>query len=128
VKPPVAVLAAALLLAACGTTPGPASASPESTPSVEAALNVRGTLDRGSAAACPSGEACDPTTPMYLVFSQPGRGDVRLFVPASGAFALHLDPGTYSISAAPPPMAGRLTPSTVRVPQQGAVDLQLVIR
>jgi hypothetical protein len=64
---------------------------------------------------------------MFLDFSQPGKPDVRVRVGAGGAFALHLDPGVYSISAAPPPN-GSLDPSSVRVPGSGTVNLHIVIR
>jgi hypothetical protein len=65
---------------------------------------------------------------MFVVFSQPGKADVRFRVGAGGAnaFAGHLDPGAYSISAAPPPN-GTLDPNQVRVPTSGTVNLHLVV-
>lgn len=137
----VAVLALCLAAAtACGSVAsGPAGSSPsqpaESTPigatsptAAAADMNVRGTIDRGPAVTCPSGEPCDPAiTAAYVVFSQPGKPDIRVKVDPSGAFALHLDPGAYAISAAPPPQRGKLAPDTIRVPDQGTVTLRLVI-
>ena len=64
---------------------------------------------------------------MYLVFSRAGYADVRATVGPAGAFSLHLDPGSYSIAAAPPPLSGRLNPDSVRVPAQGSVTLVLSI-
>lgn len=92
-------------------------------------MNVRGTIDRGPAPSCPPGEPCDPPiVAMFVVFSQPGKADVRFRVGAGGAnaFAGHLDPGAYSISAAPPPN-GTLDPNQVRVPTSGTVNLHLVV-
>lgn len=111
--------------AACGSVPqGPAVSSP----SGDAALNVRGTVDRSYVHPCPTDEPCDPPmTAAFLVFGQPGKADVRTSVDSSGAFALHLEPGAYSISAAPPPMGGLVEPSQVRVPATGTVELHLRI-
>jgi hypothetical protein len=64
---------------------------------------------------------------MFVVFSQPGKPDVRFRVSVGGAFSGRLDPGAYSISAAPPPN-GRLDPNEVRVPSSGTVNLHLVVR
>ena len=61
-------------------------------------------------------------TAAFLVFRQPGKADVRTSVDSSGAFALYLEPGAYSISAAPPPMGGLVEPSQVRVPATGTVE------
>jgi hypothetical protein len=63
----------------------------------------------------------------FVVFSQPGKQDVRTSVSGTGAFALRLDPGHYTISIAPSPMNGRLQPGDVRVPGSGAVELHLVV-
>jgi hypothetical protein len=134
---------------ACGQAPGPLT-GPAATPSRSAdspnpdispiaaaspspaqsiSINVTGVVDRGQPAPCPPGDPCDPpATASYLVFSQPGRADVRVGVDGKGAFALYLAPGSYSISAAPPPMQGSLSPSTVRVPASGTITLRLVIR
>ena len=122
------VVFAILLVAAtaCGSVPagptGPAAASPTG----EAALNVRGVLDRGASFPCPPGDPCDPPLQaMFVVFSQPGKPDVRTRLDANGAFALHLDPGSYSVTAAPPSQAGGVQPSRVRVPSSGTLQLQL---
>ena len=119
---------------ACGSVRlAPALSSPSdepvlASPAVGATLNVYGTLDRGTAQMCPSGDPCDPVmVGSFVVFSQAGKQDVRTTVSASGEFALHLDPGSYTISAAPLPINGRLQPSTVRVPAAGKVALRLVI-
>ena len=122
------VAASAFCLAAavaCGSLPqGPAASSP----SGDAALNVRGTVDRAYTPTCPTDEPCDPPmTAVFVVFSQPGSADVRAGVDGRGAFAVHLDSGIWSISAAPPPMGGRVEPSEVRVPATGTVDLHLRI-
>jgi hypothetical protein len=63
----------------------------------------------------------------FVVFSQPGKQDVRTSVSGTGEFALHLDPGAYTITAAPSPATGRLQPSNVRVPSTGTIELHLVI-
>ena len=122
----VAVLAVFLILAAaCGSvSPGPAAASPTG----DAALNVRGTIDRSFTPACPTDEPCDPPiTAHYLVFSQPGKPDVRAQVDGSGAFAVHLEPGVWAISGAPPALGGHIEPGEVRVPATGSVELHLTI-
>lgn len=111
---------------ACGAVPprpaGPAAASPTG----EAALNVRGVLDRGGSYPCPPGDPCDPPVQaMFVVFTQPGKPDVRTHLDASGAFALHLDPGSYSVTAAPPSFSGSVQPGQVRVPSTGTLQLQL---
>jgi len=62
---------------------------------------------------------------MFVVFSKPGKPDVRTQLDASGAFAVYLDPGSYSITAAPPPLNGSVQPGQVRVPSTGTVQLQL---
>jgi hypothetical protein len=113
---------------ACGSVPpartGPAAASPTG----EAALNVRGVLDRGASFPCPPGDPCDPPLQaMFVVFSQPGKADVRTPLDASGAFSLHLDPGSYTVSAAPPSFNGSVQPSQVRVPSTGILQLQLQV-
>lgn len=91
-------------------------------------MNVSGVLDRGRPPACPTGEPCDPpATATYLVFSQPGRPDVRVYVDPAGTFSAYLAPGSYTISAAPPPMQGRLSPDTVRVPAGSTINLHLAI-
>ena len=115
---------------ACGSVPpGPSASSPTgSNPTGDSALNVRGTVDRGSTPPCPPGEPCDPPiVAMFLVFSQPDKPDVRVRVATNGAFAGHLDPGNYSIGAAPA-LNGKLEPGQVRVPTSGIVELHLVVR
>ena len=114
--------------AACGTVPAvnPAAGSPSS--AAGAAANVSGKLDRAAASpTCPADEPCDPHIVAYrLVFSAQGRPDVAVRVNGDGTFALHLDPGVYTIAAEPPSFQGRLDPSEVRVPKDGsAVYLQL---
>ena len=125
----IAALVLAALMTACGLTTQPASSSSDTPTSSAAGMNVSGVVDRsGQAAACPTDEPCDPPlTAVYLVFSRNGHPDVRVQVAGDGKFAVHLDPGAYTIAAAPPPMRGKLTPSSVRVPQDGTVTLRLVI-
>ena len=124
----IAALVLAALITACGLTTEPASSNATPTSSA-AGVNVTGVVDRsGQAAACPTDEPCDPPlTAVYLVFSRNGHPDVRVQVAGDGKFAVHLDPGAYTIAAAPPPMRGTLTPNSVRVPQDGTVTLRLVI-
>jgi hypothetical protein len=129
IRRPVVVFSLFLVSAlACGAVPpgpaGPAAASPTG----EAALNVRGALDRGAASyPCPPGDPCDPPIQaMFVVFSQPGKPDIRTQLDPGGAFALHLDPGSYSVSAAPS-INGRVQPSQVRVPSAGTLQLQLQV-
>ena len=64
---------------------------------------------------------------MFVVFSQPGKPDVRTQLDASGAFALHLDPGSYSITTAPPSFNGAIQPSQVRVSGTGILQLHLQV-
>ena len=114
----LAVVVAAGIIA-CGQAVAPTNPN---------AINVSGVLDRGPVASCPSGEPCDPPArAVFLDFSRAGHPDVRTQVGPTGAFALHLDPGAYSIAAAPPPMTGKLSPDNVRVPGQGSVTLVLKI-
>jgi hypothetical protein len=122
----VAVLALALSISmACGSVPSaPAASSPSGTP----AMNVLGTLDRGTAQPCPPGDPCDPAiVGAFLVFSQPGKPDIRTSVSGGGDFALQLSPGYYTITAAPSPANGRLQPGDVRVPSTGTIELHLVL-
>ena len=113
------VLVLATGLIACGQAAIPTSPN---------AINVSGVLNRGPVAACPTNEACDPpAVATFVVFSRAGYPDVRTSVGAGGTFALHLDPGAYSIGAAPPPPAGKVRPDSVRVPAQGTVTLALSI-
>jgi hypothetical protein len=120
----ILVLGLAAGVIACGAATGPANGSTATTP----AINVSGVLDRGPVPSCPTGEPCDPVaTGTFLDFSRAGYPDVRAYVGPGGAFALHLDPGAYTIAAAPPPFRGKLTPDMVRVPQQGTLNLRLAI-
>lgn len=117
----------ALCCGACGSAP---AAQPAQTAgNVGQGINVTGTLDRGPAApTCPAGEPCDPpAVATMLVFSRPGSADVSVHVAGDGSFALHLDPGEYSIAIAPPAFQGKVEPSTVRVPDVGEVLLRLRI-
>ena len=114
---------------ACGSVAqAPSDTTPSAIPTASATLNVRGTIDRGTPPTCPTGEVCDaPLTALFVDFSQPGKPDVRAPVDAGGTFAVHLEPGQYSISAAPPPMNGKLEPSEFVVPKASPVVLKLVI-
>ena len=120
----VAAVAVGSLATACGAA-APAAAPTGTGP---VSINVTGTLARGPAQTCPSDEPCDPLpSASLLIFSRPGLPDVSARLDASGAFGLHLDPGSYSISAAPPAFGGQVEPSLVKVPETGAVRLQLLI-
>ena len=91
-------------------------------------MNVHGVLDRGASFPCPPGDPCDPPIQaMFVVFSQPGKPDVRTQLDTKGAFSLHLDPGSYSVSTAPPSFNGGVQPSQVRVPSTGTLSLQLQV-
>lgn len=115
------MVAALLLLAACG----------ESQPAAHAAgsaVNVTGVLDRSPLPTCPTDEPCDPPAGIaMLIFSTPSGAQVRASVGGDGHFAAHLDPGRYSIQAAPPPFQGRVEPSSIDVPETGTVFLRLHI-
>lgn len=91
-------------------------------------MNVTGIIDRSVPPACPTGEPCDPQIVAYrLVFSSPGQPDVTVRPGPDGTFAVHLDPGSYTIAAQPPLAGGRLDPSSVRVPGSGTIELHLRI-
>jgi hypothetical protein len=127
---PALVLAGTLC--ACGQAASLSSGSPTPTASAgltpASSMNLTGTVDRSQTVVCPSGEPCDPPlTAVFLVFSRAGYPDVRVKVNPDGTFATHLDPGPYTISAAPPPMRGKLMPDTVRVPAEGTITLHLTI-
>ena len=121
----VAAVALCLIVGpACGAV------SPATAPAAtgQAAIDVVGVLVRGPAPICPTDEPCDPPiNASMLVFARSGQPDVTARVGGDGAFALHLNPGTYSISVAPPSFNGRVEPSHVRVPATGVVQLQLSI-
>jgi hypothetical protein len=120
------LLLAMLALCACGSSPlgQPAATAPGS----GEVLNVSGTIDRGPVPTCPAGEPCDPPlVATALVFTPAGGPSVTVRVAPDGSFALHLDPGEYSIDAAPPAFQGGLEPSSVRVPKAGSVMLRLRI-
>ena len=89
---------------------------------------MSGTVDRGPIATCPADEPCDPPAlASSLVFSGSGGASVSARVAPDGSFALHLDPGEYSIAVAPPPFHGAVEPSSVLVPSAGSVVLRLRI-
>ena len=91
--------------------------------------NVRGVLVRPASASCPAGEPCDPSpVGVFILFSRSGRAVARARVRPDGSFALHLRPGRYGIELTPPASAGRLVPSSVRVPRVGILRLRLVVR
>jgi hypothetical protein len=125
IRAAAAAFAVALwLVSACGAS----SASSPSPSTGQTVLNVSGRLDRGPQPTCPPGDPCDPpAVGSILAFSSPGKSDVTVRVGADGAFALHLDPGAYTIRAGPPPMRGQLEPAQVRVPTTGTVTLNLQI-
>ncbi len=117
-----AALVLLILGAACSSTP---SARPAETGQN---TNVTGVLDRGPTPTCPADEPCDPPpTATMLIFSRQGGSEVSVHVAGDGSFALHLDPGEYSIATAPPAFGGVVEPSSVRVPESGAVYLRLHI-
>ena len=118
----IALLVPLLLGPACGSAP---SAQPAETGQN---TNVTGVLDRGSTPTCPADEPCDPPqTATMLIFSRQGGSEVSVRVAGDGSFALHLEPGEYSIAAAPPAFGGTVEPSSVRVPEAGSVYLRLHI-
>jgi hypothetical protein len=87
-----------------------------------------GSVRSGPTQPCPAGEPCDPPiVGAFIVFSQPGKQDIRTSVSGTGDFALRLDPGYYTISITPSPMNRRAQPNDVRVPSTGAIELHLVV-
>lgn len=121
------MLAPLLALGMFGAACGPSSDHPQLPAQGTSDINVTGTVDRGPSPTCPAGEPCDP--PMvaaFLVFTRPGAPDVTVQV-RGDAFALHLEPGSYTIAPAPPAFQGELQPSSVRVPATGVVTLRLHI-
>lgn len=91
-----------------------------------AGINVTGTIDQGPAPSCPTEQPCDLTPKsITLVFSRTGGEKQSVRVAGDGSFALHLDPGEYSISVTTTQM--KVEPSVVRVPTTGMVYLQLHI-
>src|SRR2546421_10942480 len=120
------LLALGLFGAVCGPPPQPGSGTASEAPpqfesgTISPDINVTGTIDRGPMPTCPTDEPCDPhMVAALLVFSTPGAPDVRVRVGGDGTFALHLEPGAYTIAAAPPVFQGGLEPSSVRVPKTG---------
>ena len=111
--------------AACGSLPqGPVASSP----SGDAALNVRGTVDRAYTPWCPTDEPCDPPIgafSTYVSFSRVSHPTVRVRA-VDGAFALHLAPAIYRIAVTP--ALGTVSPATVRVPRIGVVRLHVVVQ
>ena len=62
------------------------------------------------AGGCYPGEPCDPLPPaLYVVFSR-GSTSARARLAASGAFSMHLAPGKYTVTVAPP--TGLLAPGS----------------
>ncbi|TMC85002.1 MAG: hypothetical protein E6J06_05035 [Chloroflexi bacterium] len=125
-------VALGLFGAACGSPPQSASGTAgEPPPQFESGtigtdINVTGTIDRGPMPTCPTDEPCDPQmVAALLVFSRPGSPDIRVRVGGDGSFALHLDPGVYTIASAPPVFHGELEPSSVQVPKTGTMTLRL---
>ena len=117
-----AIVAVGLFGAACGPPPQFESGTRSTD------INVIGTIDRGPMPTCPTDEPCDPQmVAALLVFSTPGSPDVRVRVGGDGSFALHLNPGVYTIAPAPPVFQGELEPSRVQVPKTGTVTLRLHI-
>ena len=115
------IAGALLMLVACG------EAQP-ATQTSGSPVNLNGVLDRGPMPTCPTDEPCDPPVGIaILVFSTGSGEEFKVPVGGDGHFAAHLDPGRYSIGAAPPPFKGRVEPSTVDVPQSGTVFLRLHI-
>jgi hypothetical protein len=114
---------ASLAMLACGA----AVSAPSPTVSGQPVFNVTGTLDRATAPICPTDEPCDPPAVSKVVFSGPGRPEVSARLEPDGSFALHLDPGGYTVTTAPPPLGGAVMPSEVRVPATGRVELHLRI-
>ena len=102
IRASIAALVLAALITACGLTMQPASSSSATPTSSAAGMNVSGVSRNGY-----------PDAPVQVA------GDAK--------FAVHLNSGAYTIAAAPPPMRGKLTPSSVRVPEDGTVTLRLVI-
>lgn len=116
----VAVAGILLMASACGAPSPPGSTN--------ASDNVSGVLDRGPAATCPPDEPCDPPPrATTLIFTGSDGAQFRVHVTENGAFSLHLSPGQYSITTAPPPFGGRVEPAAVEVPQNGPVYLRLRI-
>ena len=89
--------------------------------------NVKGTFVRWSTTVCKQGDPCDPPLQAsFLVFSRNGRA-TTVKLGATGAFALHLAAGVYSVSTRPS-RAGSVAPATVRVPRVGVIHPRLVQR
>ena len=106
-------------IAGCGSVPAGGAGE---------TLNVSGTIDRGPIATCPADEPCDPPAlASAIVFTASGGSSVTARVAADGSFALHLNPGEYSIATVPPIFHGTLEPSIVTVPSGGSVVLRLRI-
>ncbi len=106
---------------------GAAGSAPSPTVSGQPVVNVTGILDRSATPICPTDEPCDPPAVAKVVFSSSGRPEVSVRLAPDGSFALHLDPGGYAITTAPPPLNGAVAPSEVKVPPSGTVELHLRI-
>lgn len=108
---------------ACGSVDGSPSPPAEAT---GGSINVTGTVDRAPMPTCPAGEPCDPhMVAVLLIFTDASGRQVSTRVGSDGSFRLRLDPGDYTIAAAPPAFGAALDPSRVRVPRAGSVTLHL---
>ncbi len=89
--------------------------------------NVKGVVVRATGGGgCYQGEPCDPLPPAtYVVFSR-GSVATRSKLAANGSFSIHLAPGRYTVTVAPP--HGLLTPATLAVPRVGTLHPRLVER
>ena len=88
--------------------------------------NVKGTFVRTTGTTvCQQSEPCDPPLQAaFLVFTRNGR-TTMVKLGATGAFAVHLAAGVYSVSARPS-RTGSVSPATVRVPLVGVIHPRLV--
>jgi hypothetical protein len=113
------IAAAALLLAPLlvGSVPSGAAVPP----------NVKGMFVRSTASGpCYPGEPCDPPPQAtFVVFTRSAHA-TRVRLAENGAFAVHLAPGLYTVSALPG--RGSVTPSAVRVPRVGVIHPRLIQR
>ncbi len=76
---------------------------------------------------CQQGEPCDPPPQAaFVVFTRNGRATM-VKLGATGAFAVHLAAGVYTVSARPS-RTGSVSPATVRVPRVGVIHPRIVQR
>jgi hypothetical protein len=110
-------IAASLVVFAAAASSSQAASAP----------NVQGVVVRSpTVAGCYRGEPCDPPpAATFVVFTRNGHS-TRVTIGASGAFAVHLAPGLYSVSVAP--RIRSVTPGTLRVPRIGVIHPRLVER